>query len=137
MKTLLTLLLILSVQALYSQPIIALGNSRNSVLYDNMDETEWKLIHKGRLKLTYVSDSTGIEFTYLFLPDEPYGVNKTCVEMQITFTSPEGLNGYLEQKIKAKRIDPLNGHTYKLLTDLYRDTVYLYAVSDKRIVIKY
>ena len=138
MKTIITIIIMLSVQFINGQqPIIALGNSRNSVLYDNMNLPEWKITHRSRLELTYTSDSTKVEITYFFLPDEPCKVNKTCVEVQILFTSRWWLQDYIDEKVKAGKLKQVNYCTYSLITDLYDDPVNFYIIGDKRLSIKY
>ena len=129
--------MILVNQMASAQPVIALGCSRNSVLYDNMNSPEWRLIERDRLQLTYISDSTLTEVTYFFAPDDLCRLNKTCVEMQVLFTSRWWLQDYIEKKTDERRLLQVNYCTYRMITDLYDLPVYVFIISDLRLSIKY
>ena len=132
------ILLILSVTVLKGQPYYALGESRQSVIYNMTGDQHWILSKASRSELTYVNDTSGVAFTYRFVKDVPAGLNRTCTEIVIEFNDQDALQAYIDDRLSncRFRVNP-DMESYTLNTDLYDLTIHVYTIGVKTLIVKY
>jgi len=97
---------------------------------------KWQLIKEQKNELIY-SDGEH-RFTYRFVKDEPYILNRTCIQCIAEFKDSAHLTAYLEDKVANCKLSPdPDMINLSVVTDLYDINIRAIVVGNKSIVFSY